>query len=75
MAPLPPAAAHHRARLAGLRKRPPGDPEVLDAQRGLASAKIADYIERTLAAAPPLTAEQRDKLAELLRPVRAAEGA
>ena len=35
-----------------------------------AAAKIAAYIERTLAAAPPLTDEQRVRLAELLRPAR-----
>jgi hypothetical protein len=33
-------------------------------------SKIADYIERMLAEAPPLTDEQRTRLAELLRPVR-----
>ncbi len=30
----------------------------------------ADYIERLIASAPPLSDSQRDKLAELLRPVR-----
>jgi hypothetical protein len=33
------------------------------------------WVERTLATAPPLTDEQRTKLAELLRPVRKAGGA
>lgn len=32
------------------------------------------YVQRVLAAAPPLTSEQRAKLAELLRPVRRAGG-
>jgi len=32
--------------------------------------KIADYITRQLAEAPPLTPEQRARLAGLLRPVR-----
>lgn len=31
-----------------------------------------EWLERALAAAPPLTGEQRAKLAELLRPVREA---
>lgn len=35
----------------------------------------ADYVERVLADWPPLTAEQRSKLAELLRPVRVHGGA
>lgn len=35
------------------------------------SAEVGrQWIERRLADAPPLTREQRDKLAELLRPVR-----
>lgn len=33
------------------------------------------YVQRVLAAAPPLTSEQRAKLAELLRPVRRAGAA
>lgn len=33
-------------------------------------AKIDAYIRRVVAEAPPLTSEQRNQLAELLRPVR-----
>jgi hypothetical protein len=48
-----------------------GGPEssaaVRDAQRLLAEEKIKAYVERTVAAAPPLTPEQRDRLALLLR--------
>jgi excisionase family DNA binding protein len=36
---------------------------------------IDAWVERTVATAPPLTDEQRTKLAELLRPVRKAGGA
>lgn len=47
------------------------DPErEAQARRDLAEAKVAAYIERVLAAAPPLSEEQRQRLAELLRPVR-----
>lgn len=47
------------------------DPEAeAQARRELAEAKIADYIRRVVDAAPPLTDEQRTRLAELLRPVR-----
>ncbi len=42
-------------------------PDVDNARREHVTAKIADYIERTLADAPPLTAEQRDQLAAQLR--------
>ena len=41
-----------------------------EARRDLAEAKIADYVQRVLAASPPLNDEQRTRLAELLRPVR-----
>jgi hypothetical protein len=62
---------HNRARIGALsRDRKPDDPELVNARRDLAVAKCADYIKRTLAAAPPLTLEQRAKLAELLKPVR-----
>ncbi|AGZ51094.1 hypothetical protein B1T45_16515 [Mycobacterium kansasii] len=61
----------HRGRVAALsRSRPADDPDYLAAQRDLAAANVESYITRTLAAAPPLTDEQRTRLAELLRPVR-----
>jgi hypothetical protein len=41
-----------------------------DRRRDLIEAKAADYIEKVLAQRPPLTDEQRNRLAELLRPVR-----
>jgi len=37
-----------------------------DARRDLAAAKIAQYVARTVAAAPPLTDDQRHALAGLL---------
>lgn len=37
-----------------------------DAKRVLAAENLAQYIEQTVAAAPSLTAEQRDRLAVLL---------
>ena len=77
MAPLSPAAAHHRAKIAGLGvgvktgARRPDDPELEDARRDYAAARINDYILEILLEAPPLSDEQRNALAELLRPVRA----
>lgn len=38
-----------------------------DLARDYAAAKLADYIKRTVDAAPPLTPEQRARLALLLR--------
>jgi len=43
-------------------------PEKDDLAREYAAEKIADYITRTVAAAPPLTDEQRARIAALLRP-------
>ena len=45
-----------------------GKPNQTDTARELAAARLADYIEKVVAAAPPLSAEQRDRLALLLRP-------
>lgn len=69
-----------RARVAGLTRavrngeRPADDPDLLDAKQRLREATIAVYIEKTLAAWPPLTDEQRTRLAELLKPVRRTAG-
>lgn len=65
------AKSYSHARVAALsRSRPHDDAELVDARRELAEANIAAYVEKTLAQAPPLTDEQRARLAELLRPVR-----
>lgn len=56
-----------RGRVASLsRSRATDDPEFIDARRDLASEKIAQYIERVVADAPPLTDAQRSRLAALL---------
>jgi len=49
------------------RHRGANDPKTLDARRDLAVANIEHYVKRTVEAAPPLTGEQRDRLALLLR--------
>jgi hypothetical protein len=43
-----------------------------DTARDLATERIADYVSRVVASAPPLTPEQRDRIASLLRPVGGA---
>lgn len=45
---------------------PASSPAVTDARRELAEAKLRAHIEQVVAAAPPLTAEQRSRLASLL---------
>jgi len=59
---------HERARIAALtRSRTPDDPDLVNARRNLKAERLADYIERVVDAAPPLTPAQRDRLALLLR--------
>lgn len=44
------------------------DPEeIAEARRDLAAAKLAQYVERVVAEAPPLSPEQADRIAALLR--------
>jgi hypothetical protein len=71
-----PQVSKARARVAGLSRavnngERPDDGELRSAKTDLAAAKIAAYVEKVLAqAAPPLSDEQRIRLAELLRPAR-----
>jgi hypothetical protein len=59
---------HERARVASLsRSRTPDDPELVAARRNLAALAIEDYVLKVVAEAPPLTAEQRDRIAAILR--------
>jgi hypothetical protein len=54
-----------RGRLANAHRR--GDEAtILEIRRDLAAAKLEQYIERVVSEAPPLTDEQRDRLAGLL---------
>jgi hypothetical protein len=49
-------------------------PDADQARRELAAERISAYIQRILADAPPLTAQQRQRLALLLRPAPSASG-
>ncbi|WP_271437791.1 hypothetical protein [Micrococcus luteus] len=58
-----------RARVASLsRSRSTDDPELIEARRNLKAERLADYVARVVAEAPPLTDAQRDRIAALLRP-------
>ncbi len=60
---VPADVASHRGRVGRLsRDRAPDDPELVDARRSLAAARLEDYIAKTVAAAPPLTAAQLARL-------------
>lgn len=76
--PVSKSVAYERGRVAGLTRavrngeRRADDPSIDDARRNLRAAKAAAYIDRILSEAPPLTDEQRVRLAELMRPARKA---
>lgn len=58
----------HRGRIAALsRSRTPADPELVDARRDLAAEKLAEHIKQVVDGFPPLSDEQRLRLASLLR--------
>lgn len=53
---------------ATVRRHPHDLEKIAVARRELAAAKITDYIEKVVAEAPPLTDEQRARIAALLQP-------
>ena len=58
---------HDRAHLARLHQDPDRDhAAILDARRTLRASRAEDYLRKVLATAPPLTVEQRHRLAVLL---------
>jgi hypothetical protein len=61
--------AHERARVASLtRSRKPSDPELVEARLNLRYEMLAAHVKRAVDAAPPLSVEQRSRIAALLRP-------
>lgn len=57
-----------RARHNALRRyRADDDPDVVDAKRDLRAARLEAHIRDVVDTAPPLTPDQRDRLALLLR--------
>lgn len=57
-----------RARVASLtRSRKSNDPELIEAKQRLRALKLEEYVTRVVAEAPPLTDEQRERIAGLLR--------
>ena len=56
-----------RAKVAALsRARASDDPELLQARSQMRAARAEDYIHKLISEAPPLTGEQRDRLAVIL---------
>lgn len=71
--PISSEAARARAKIAGLSRavrngeRPAGGPELDQAHRDLEAAVFVDRVAKLVAAAPPLTDEQRARISALLR--------
>ena len=64
-----------RARLSALKRhRTPDDPSITAARIDLREAKLAEAIKRVVDEAPPLTVEQRSRLAVLLLAPRKVGG-
>lgn len=63
-----PSKLSQRGRVAALtRSRPTDDPELVEAKRNLKALSLEEYVRRVVSQAPPLTDEQRDRIAALLR--------
>lgn len=61
-----PESRRLRSKLANAHRNNP-TADVTTIQRDYAAARLEDYIRRTVDEAPPLTREQRDRLAAILR--------
>lgn len=56
-----------RARMANWsRNRKPDDPDFVNLRRDFYAERLAEHVAKVVAKAPPLTAEQRDRIAALL---------
>ena len=66
--PASSSVAHHRARVGALsRDRAPDDPELVAARQNLRALSLEEHVRRVVAEAPPLSPEQLDRIAALLR--------
>lgn len=61
------AVAHHRARVASLsRSRRDDDHDLVEARRNLSAATLESRIAKFVAQAPPLSSEQRARIAAII---------
>ena len=60
---------HTRSKIANVKRNDP-EADVTELRRQLKCERASEYISEIVDAWPPLTDEQRTKLAELLKPVR-----
>jgi hypothetical protein len=64
---MTPAEKTDRARVAALRRHCPNDPKTDELAARFKADRLAEHIRRVVDSAPPLTAEQRNRLAILMR--------
>ncbi len=64
-----------RARVAAAKRHHPNDPKTDQLAAEFKADRLAEHIRRLVDAAPPLSEAQRSRLALLLRPTGAPEGA
>lgn len=62
-----------RSRIAHVKRRNP-DADVTELRRQLKAERLEEHIRNIVDTAPPLTPEQRDRLASLLRPATSSGG-
>lgn len=75
MAIKSPSWTHERAKIASLsRTRSSDDPDLLAARQRLKAMRLEEHVRAVVASFPPITEEQAERVAELLRP-RAGGGA
>ena len=64
---MEPKQRQARARVAAHKRHHPNDHETVELARDFKAERLAEYVQRVVDSAPPLTQTQRDKLALLLR--------
>jgi hypothetical protein len=68
-----PVVAHHRARIGALKRgirageRPADDPALTDAYQNMRAELLAEHVQKVIDGWPPLSSEQLDRVAALLR--------
>lgn len=58
---------HTRSQIAHAKRRDP-DADVTELRRQLKAERLAEYVERVVSEAPPLTDEQLSRITAILRP-------
>lgn len=63
-----------RARIAALsRSRPKDDPALIEARQNLKTLRLEEHVRKAVEQAPPITAEQADRIAGLLSPAKGGD--